>query len=67
VHAGNLICIAATTAYIFCRLPEWTTLVLLIFMAVYDLGAVLLPMGPLRVSCWVWPETPKPYTSGLKP
>jgi len=46
---GNLICIAAATAYIFCRLPEWSTFLLLISLALYDLGAVLLPMGPLKI------------------
>jgi hypothetical protein len=36
-------------AYIFTHIPEWTTWVLLGVMALYDLAAVLLPGGPLKV------------------
>jgi presenilin 1 len=37
-------------AYIFTHVPEWTSWVLLVIMALYDLAAVLLPGGPLKVS-----------------
>jgi len=36
-------------AYIFTHVPEWTSWVLLVIMALYDLAAVLLPGGPLKV------------------
>jgi presenilin 1 len=36
-------------AYIFTHVPEWTTWVLLVAMSLYDLAAVLLPGGPLKV------------------
>jgi presenilin 1 len=36
-------------AYIFTHIPEWTSWVLLVIMALYDLAAVLLPGGPLKV------------------
>jgi presenilin 1 len=41
-------------AYIFTHVPEWTSWVLLVIMALYDLAAVLLPGGPLKVGerCW---------------
>jgi presenilin 1 len=38
-------------AYIFTHIPEWTSWVLLVIMALYDLAAVLLPGGPLKVCC----------------
>lgn len=36
-------------AYWFTHLPEWTTWALLVSLAVYDIAAVLLPGGPLRL------------------
>ena len=44
-----LIFIGTVVAFYFTRIPEWTTWVLLVAMAVYDLFAVLTPGGPLRV------------------
>lgn len=46
---GYLIFIGAITAFYFTRIPEWTTWLLLVMMALYDLAAVLTPVGPLRV------------------
>lgn len=36
-------------AYIFTSIPQWTTWVLLVAMALYDLFAVLTPSGPLQM------------------
>ncbi|KAK4252520.1 hypothetical protein QN277_014511 [Acacia crassicarpa] len=49
VTQGYLILIGMLVAYWFTMLPEWTTWVLLVAMALYDLAAVLLPVGPLRL------------------
>ncbi|KAK1645890.1 hypothetical protein QYE76_063695 [Lolium multiflorum] len=49
LHQSALVAIAVLTAFWFTLLPEWTTWALLLAMAVYDLGAVLIPGGPLRV------------------
>ena len=46
---GYLVVVGVVTAYMFTIIPEWTTWTLLISMAVYDLAAVLLPGGPLKV------------------
>ncbi|GMH28984.1 hypothetical protein Nepgr_030827 [Nepenthes gracilis] len=49
VTQSYLVAIGMLIAYWFTLLPEWTTWVLLITMALYDLAAVLLPGGPLRL------------------
>ncbi|KAJ4831835.1 hypothetical protein Tsubulata_017498 [Turnera subulata] len=49
VTQGYLVVIGILVAYWFTLLPEWTTWALLIAMALYDLAAVLLPVGPLRL------------------
>ncbi|CAN4088367.1 unnamed protein product [Withania somnifera] len=49
VTQGYLVVIGVLVAYWFTQLPEWTTWVLLVAMALYDLAAVLLPGGPLRL------------------
>lgn len=49
VKQGYLVVIGILVAYWFTFLPEWTTWVLLVAMALYDLAAVLLPGGPLRL------------------
>ncbi|XP_058080775.1 presenilin-like protein At2g29900 [Magnolia sinica] len=49
VNQGYLVVIGMLVAYWFTLLPEWTTWVLLVAMALYDLAAVLLPGGPLKL------------------
>ncbi|KAI4340148.1 hypothetical protein MLD38_025013 [Melastoma candidum] len=49
VTQAYLVIIGMLVAYWFTMLPEWTTWVLLVAMALYDLAAVLLPVGPLRL------------------
>ncbi|XP_074316447.1 presenilin-like protein At2g29900 [Silene latifolia] len=49
VTQGYLVVIGVLVAYWFTMLPEWTTWVLLVAMSLYDLAAVLLPVGPLRL------------------
>ena len=44
-----LIATGVVTAYMFTFIPEWSTWVLLLAMALYDLCAVLTPHGPLKV------------------
>lgn len=45
---GYLVVVGCVTAYVFTYVPEWTTWVLLVGMALYDLWAVLSPGGPLK-------------------
>lgn len=49
VKQGYLVVIGMLVAYWFTLLPEWTTWTLLVAMSLYDLAAVLLPGGPLRL------------------
>ncbi|KAK7330287.1 hypothetical protein VNO77_24477 [Canavalia gladiata] len=49
VTQGYLVVIGILVAYCFTMLPEWTTWAMLVAMALYDLAAVLLPIGPLRL------------------
>lgn len=49
VTQGYLVIDGILVAYAFTLLPEWTTWTMLIAMALYDLAAVLLPVGPLRI------------------
>lgn len=46
---GYLVLTGVVVAYVFTFIPEWTTWVLLLAMALYDLWAVLTPHGPLKV------------------
>lgn len=47
---GYLVTTGVVTAYTFTFIPEWTTWVMLVAMALYDLCAVLTPHGPLKVN-----------------
>lgn len=49
VTQAYLVLIGMLVAYWFTLLPEWTTWVLLVAMSLYDLAAVLLPVGPLKL------------------
>lgn len=53
---GYLIVTGIVVAYIFTLIPEWTTWVLLVAMALYDLCAVLTPGGPLKVGGTAGPQ-----------
>ncbi|KAL7719114.1 Presenilin [Entamoeba marina] len=44
-----MITISVFMASFFSNLPEWTTWMVLISMAIYDLAAVLCPKGPLKI------------------
>ncbi|KAI4319660.1 hypothetical protein MLD38_033237 [Melastoma candidum] len=46
---GYMVCLGIIVAAWFTKLPEWTTWVLLVALAVYDLVAVLAPGGPLKI------------------
>lgn len=48
---GYLVVTGVVTAYIFTWIPAWTTWMVLIAMSLYDLAAVLSPVGPLKVCC----------------
>ncbi|XP_074271114.1 presenilin-like protein At1g08700 [Silene latifolia] len=49
VTQGYTVALGIITAAWFTQLPEWTTWVLLVALAVYDLVAVLAPGGPLKI------------------
>ena len=53
--------VGVVTAFIFTYVPEWTSWVLLVAMALYDLAAVLLPGGPLKVRAWGSPPPPPSF------
>jgi presenilin 1 len=46
---GYLVVIGMLVAFWFTKLPEWTTWILLVAMAIYDIVAVLAPGGPLNM------------------
>lgn len=49
ITQGYMVVIGVLVAYFFTLLPEWTTWFLLVALAIYDIAAVLLPVGPLRL------------------
>ncbi|KZV48779.1 presenilin-like protein [Dorcoceras hygrometricum] len=49
VKQSNLVVLGIIVAAWFTRLPEWTTWVVLVALAMYDLAAVLAPGGPLKM------------------
>ncbi|KAK9124923.1 hypothetical protein Scep_013769 [Stephania cephalantha] len=49
VRQGYMVVLGVIVAAWFTKLPEWTTWVLLVALAVYDLVAVLAPGGPLKM------------------
>lgn len=48
VTQGYLVAVSVIMAWILTKLPEWTSWVLLVVLALYDLCAVLTPCGPLK-------------------
>jgi len=61
-----LIIVGALMALLLLRyIPEWTTWVLLGALALYDLAAVLLPVGPLRVLVQLAQERDEPIFPAL--
>ena len=44
-----LVLTGVVVAFVFTWIPEWTTWVLLVAMAIYDILAVLVPGGPLKM------------------
>lgn len=49
LRQGYMVLMGIIVAAWFTKLPEWTTWVLLVALAVYDLVAVLVPGGPLKL------------------
>ncbi|KAJ9179849.1 hypothetical protein P3X46_008165 [Hevea brasiliensis] len=49
LRQGYMVALGIFVAAWFTKLPEWTTWVLLVALAVYDLVAVLAPGGPLKL------------------
>ncbi|KAF9624098.1 hypothetical protein IFM89_013270 [Coptis chinensis] len=49
LRQGYMVLLGIIVATWFTKLPEWTTWVLLVALAVYDLVAVLAPGGPLKI------------------
>ncbi|KAK2638400.1 hypothetical protein Ddye_026195 [Dipteronia dyeriana] len=49
LRQGYMVCLGVIVATWFTKLPEWTTWVLLVALAIYDLVAVLAPGGPLKL------------------
>ncbi|GJN37959.1 hypothetical protein PR202_gb26962 [Eleusine coracana subsp. coracana] len=49
VRQGYMVGLAVIVAAWLSRLPEWTTWIMLVALALYDLVAVLAPRGPLRM------------------
>ncbi|KAE9599686.1 hypothetical protein Lal_00045612 [Lupinus albus] len=49
MRQGYMVCLGIIVAAWFTKLPEWTTWVLLVALALYDLVAVLAPGGPLKL------------------
>ncbi|XP_043711299.1 presenilin-like protein At1g08700 isoform X1 [Telopea speciosissima] len=49
LRQGYMVLLGIIVAAWFSKLPEWTTWVLLVALAVYDLVAVLAPGGPLKL------------------
>ncbi|XVF06703.1 hypothetical protein REPUB_Repub06bG0073400 [Reevesia pubescens] len=49
LRQGYMVSLGITVAAWFTKLPEWTTWVLLVALALYDLVAVLAPGGPLKL------------------
>ncbi|KAJ1283318.1 hypothetical protein BS78_03G119400 [Paspalum vaginatum] len=49
VRQGYMVTLAVIVAAWLSKLPEWTTWIMLVALALYDLVAVLAPRGPLRM------------------
>ncbi|XP_051138924.1 presenilin-like protein At1g08700 [Andrographis paniculata] len=49
VKQSNMVALGIIVAAWFSRLPEWTTWIVLVALALYDLAAVLAPGGPLKM------------------
>ncbi|XP_024189466.1 presenilin-like protein At1g08700 isoform X2 [Rosa chinensis] len=49
LRQAYMVCLGIIVAAWFTKLPEWTTWVLLVALALYDLVAVLAPGGPLKL------------------